>query len=783
MRQGQVRLHRIGLAIASVLYLGAEILFNVSLLEVVSRADLAPETARKVEEFGRRASSTGFSLFVVGLFAARGFVVRDYSWWMFAIVVAVCTYPFLLTDDHLYTLIFVVTGASLVVTANWIFRIRRAAGSLLSLLGLVVMTWPAFYNGKIVIIEHYLVERSTGLERLVAGHVGLLRRALVMDTVEIHDVVLSELGGADRPEAKAFLVTLGPLSIYADALQDWASEQGNVQRLARTVVANRKIVDIGAKYAEYLQQRKTFIREVYTPYSQASKKYIERAPGIEERAAEAWQDLQVDLDNGWEAYVRASEDFVQFHVDLAQRGISRKLQSFFERRERCGRSTDCLQRLDRRYEQEMRQWGDPPPWTLFCRDTSLLDRVVRTNPDGLSVRINPFALFRMEYRCDTSSENVGLKLAAWRRKAFENNERNPAGLPLGLTRDAWRESPRLVTHVRARLEGELGLPLSSSWSLRDQAGFYSAYRRQADAQAMKKWQAQSSQMFNAVVPNGLSMDGLTRTSAIQDRLRQRLGSDYVEGFLFSWSEEAYAENVVRPLIEHRIRQAVEAFEFGADDYRNGGERAEMGKEMFRSAILPAIAVALSLFFSLLSVGKFFSSLASVLAARVIGGSGWKGIIAAVVVYAMPIWALCQAPFMVTNQYAESETWRILSEEAQRKAPVLTVMSEYVLRMEPLLATAGRPLMAVVDPFELGRTPEMMIEEQAQPSLTTEEVQELQLMLEVNSDGIVGPRTRAAVADKQDELGLKRTGIPTRQLLELLRTGDSTQAPSTVGGRR
>lgn len=551
----RLRLYRLGLAVVSVLYVGAEILFNISLLEVVSRSDPAPGTVHDVEEFGRRASSTGFSLFVAGLFIGTGFIVQGHGRWVFAVVLAVCISPFVLTEYYRHTLLLVVAGGGLVAVAGKLAGQRPGLGSLMSLIGLLMATWPAFYNGKVAMIDHYLVDRSSGVERLVAGHVGLLRRALVLDAVEIHDVALSELGGADRPEAKAFLVTLGPLAIYANALQEWASGQGNIQRLVRCVAANRNVVDVGVKYRQYLRHREEFIRDVYAPYSEAAKQYIERAPVLAQRAAAAWRDLQLDIDNGWKEYTRASNRFAQVHVDMAERGLAQKLRRFFTERALCHRNRGCLGRLDRRYERDMRRlFQDPPPWTVFCEEASLVDKVIRKRPNGLSVNVNPLAMFTTDYRCSTTPREVGLTLAFSQQETFEKDAANPAGLPFGMTENAWRGSARLAAHVRAGLERKHGLSLPPGWSLNDQTEFYSAYRKRADDEAMEGWRAQSKQLFGAVVPVGLSLDGLTRTPAIQKRLRQDLGADYVDGFVFSWSEEAYVRNVVHPLIECGFRR-------------------------------------------------------------------------------------------------------------------------------------------------------------------------------------------------------------------------------------
>ncbi len=335
---------------------------------------------------------------------------------------------------------------------------------------------------------------------------------------------------------------------------------------------------------------------MYTPYSDAAKRYIERAPALAQRAAAAWRDLQLDIDRGWEEYTRASDRFVQIHVDMAERGLAQRLRRFFDKRTRCRGKRDCVERLDRRYEQEMRRlFQDPPPWTVFCREASVLDKVVRKKGRGLSIDINPLTVFRTGYRCSTSPRDVGLALAFSQQETFEKDVANPAGFPFGMTEDAWRGSARLAGQVRAGLEQQHGLSLPRDWSLHDQEAFYAAYRDHADGEALKGWRTRSRQLFGAVVPAGLSLDGLTRTPTVQERLRQGLGADYVDGFVFSWSEEAYVRNVVHPLIERRIREALSAFEAGARDYRDGAPYAEAGKDMFRAAIVPAIAVCLSLF--------------------------------------------------------------------------------------------------------------------------------------------------------------------------------------------
>ena len=84
----------------------------MSLLEAVS----SPESAalHDIEEFGRVASASGFTLAILGLFVAGGFRVRGAAQWtLFALALAVCAFPFVATGHDRWVLIPVGLGAAM----------------------------------------------------------------------------------------------------------------------------------------------------------------------------------------------------------------------------------------------------------------------------------------------------------------------------------------------------------------------------------------------------------------------------------------------------------------------------------------------------------------------------------------------------------------------------------------------------------------------------------------------------------------------------------------------
>lgn len=693
---------KLALIIFSLAYLAVEIHFNVTLLDVVAMIDADQDLLHDVEEFGRRASSSGFALFALGLFVSTGFMILTKAqWYIFMGLVVFCTVPFLLTSYHTHTLIYVFVGASVVVTAN---RFRSIAKyklprTLIGSLGLIIMSWMAFYNGKMALIEHFVIDQSTGEERLSARYVPIVRSGLADGSLVLQDISIEDFGGAQTPEAKAFLVMMGPLVLKAQSLTNWARDDDNMVRVVRTVMSSNKIVDVRAEYLDYLSHRKAFQQDYYAPYAKSSKEYLERGNQIKSRAEKEWLLLQKEIDASWVKFKGSRENYLRRHQQKARDSYADRLNTFFDRRSACHRKRSgpsrqrCLKAYDEKYNKEMSQViSPPPPWQIFCDQDTSAQAVINDVVGALNAILS-FGSVKQgkQYVCLNSADAYGKRMAVYAQKKFIRSKANVLGLPFSLDKvkyvplgeEAFLNSPELQRYIRRKL-GERDIKVAANWNIYDAQGFYRAFKKKANTDAKAKWNREIKAKLGSVVKAGLSMDHFTRLPAVQKYIKSELGEKYIPGFIFSWSEKAFAAKVLQPKIEQRINDEISLFKSSAQDFDNGMTRTEEGKDWLRLALVPAIAVSLSLFFSFLSASKIVVSVLALFVEWKIERKQLKKrlLIGAWVLSMLVVAAM---PYMFSNQYAQSEGWEILSEDTAKVSPALTVMVEYTIRVQPVLA--------------------------------------------------------------------------------------------------
>ena len=464
------------LIVASILYLLVEVVFNLSLMEAITSPSIDIGTIHGVEQFGRRASSTGFTLAVLGLFLSRDFVIRGLvKWIIFGAIALVCAAPVLITDEYVHTLYFIGTGVVLVAASGILpDRGNEQLRSICSLVGLCILAWPAFYYGKVSLTNHYLIDNAPGHERLAARYVTVLRQGLSTDTVKLQDVALADFGGLEHPEAKAFLVMLGPLLLSNATLLEKQMDEKTPERVVRALASKRRIVDISQRYREYQAGRVRFIQQVYEPYVAASKQYVERTGALKSNAISAWETLQKDLDAKWPQYQEGEERFIDSYIQMTRRAkFGWRMNRHIDRRINCRSDNTCIRRMDEEYDRLMRQLLSgrrPPPFSFWCEEKKLL---------GI-----PY------YECETSSTPSGRRLAHWEEHRFQSHRSNAAGLPLGLeSKNEYLLSPELNRYVIASMKQKFGAGtgagLEDHQSARLLRGL-SARRRGRKRQAMER---------------------------------------------------------------------------------------------------------------------------------------------------------------------------------------------------------------------------------------------------------------------------------------------------------
>ena len=259
----------------------------------------------------------------------------------------------------------------------------------------------------------------------------------------------------------------------------------------------------------------------------------------------------------------------------------------------------------------------PPPWTIFCDEEEGQPKNVQDLLDNVVYGINSvLSLGQIQkpknYSCQTDDHSLGLRMAVYTQNEFIHAKENIVRLPLSrhkvkyvpVGQENYLKSPKLADRVRNRLF-EQGLHLPKNWQIVDSQTFYSVFRKKADKITRNAWHKTTHDLFGEVIPAGLSMDAFTRLKLIQKEIKKDMGEDYVSGLVFSWSEKQFAEQVIHPRIEKIINKELEVFKSKTPDYEDGGRSEKEGKELLRAAIVPPIAVALSLLFLPKDPGVFF----------------------------------------------------------------------------------------------------------------------------------------------------------------------------------
>lgn len=325
------------LFVLSIGYIGAEALFNMKLLDVAGMVKANPEDIRNLQHFGRAVSGYGFSLLTLGVFAATGFQLkRKRDWAKFAVLAVISFIPFLLKfEDVLFGMIkgtvnpdeepwdgqlsmLPFLGLAAVLLSAGKFRVHLVVG-------LVLMAWPAMFLGQKMVIEKYLIDRTTWHERQDARYMLMLRGALEDGTLKLDGLqfVDASKGEASMKAARIIISTLWMLSPDG-VLKEVADRKDEVVQRAAGSGTWFSSNDLYAKYVKKVgDTRDAELKEVtekyYVPYQKASQMYQKASDGaaIQAEADKAVAQVEAGIDEGWDKYQKGVHDYRQSATVIA----------------------------------------------------------------------------------------------------------------------------------------------------------------------------------------------------------------------------------------------------------------------------------------------------------------------------------------------------------------------------------------------------------------------------------------------------------------------------------
>lgn len=633
------------LALSSV-YIVAEAVFNIRLLEVAGSVKSDPSAIDSLQYFGRAISGYGFSLLMLGLFAGSGFKLDTrWRWIAFWLLATVCVMPLLVTADvtgigphhsvpegaHLDLadfplLVMPLLGTALVLMSAGKFRFHV-------IIGVCLMAWPAMFLGQKLVIERYLIDHTTWEERQNARYMLMLRAGLEDCSLDLGGIQFCDarLGAADMKAARIIVSTLWMLSPahVIDELKD--SRNRLVENAASTgqwfsgreqykkYVA--KVQDTRSKYVSGI------LTKYYVPYKRASDMYAKALDPatITRQAAEAAEEVEAGIEDGWRRYKSAVREYNQTLGAYAKLGAQAIAPYGEDLNENCadGICEDAANEVADRLD---------------------IDRAMR-NADDMAER--EFQA-RTGYRSDIPD-----------RKTFMAEKK---------TRDAIRD--KVQSAVRQRMDAP-AFSLPDDW-------VYDAptFREKIEVMIRDKVKATWKQRFGETIPPGLDKDAFLAT----------LGIDQLpSASQMTMSEEDFFKRHVVPGHQKMVDSMLGDLEKEKEKYAPDASDMAEGKEYVEALYIPTISLVISLSIVILTLTRGLMALM-----RAVLKSGKKPVdlrwLAAGqgAVAALFLGLLVVLPHIFPNPYAVGDAYDKVVAYAKARHPWITPVLNWTVHVQPVV---------------------------------------------------------------------------------------------------
>lgn len=813
----------ITLLCCSLLYILAEFIFNARLLDTASDITATADDLRDVEYLGRAVSGVGLSLLVAGFFARDRFRMSRLSdQIVFGLLALLCPLLFLLSplaadggglDPAGVSFTQLLTGSGGDVSLDFpppdasmmwvILPLIGIFGVLVAhymqlhrvfvLAGVVMMTWPAMFFGQKIMIERFMVHPTTWETRLDARYMQVMRSGFGHGIIALRDLRFDK---NEDPALRTFLVLMGSLFMqFPDEAKDMIREKQD--DIVRLMVSRTDIQDIDARYAEYLAESERFRNEVYAPYQNASSEYTEilSEPYLISLREDILRMAREETDRGW-LKMRDSIATCKAFASRNASALYTRLIDVHKNFVACPNET-CRGRITFQYQRTIRDAVDMRvPYDYWCESSGITPEEIESyNQIGASLRE---VAKRETFACHPAGiERLQARLMPFcmqkvhRQSGFTATIRN---------RDDYEASEHLRKLVRDKIVKTLridkrliGFMLPEDWSVRDVQTLDDALAKALLSRAGVEWKLGRTRTDDSGNPRsmpsnikpGLSFDEFVRLPAVQQQLRNELGQMYYPGFSLSMTREEFTENVIAPDIKRRAIAFIREMEQQGKKFANGESNETVGKEAVRFIYIPSIALFISLFLVVLTLARCLITAARLTwrhfyphapASPLRLGAAWAVIVLVIAGF----------PYVAGSTTAQSESYQGFLKTAIHRAPVSSALLDWTMRAEPIIYSAGKSILNVTGftPPQRTRNTEDIVPVVVFDRQHDEMLRRVQaILIEQNlldgayGGGIMNDATHEALRRYQKRYGLKDTGVPDKQTLEMMDIPAPAGAPA------
>lgn len=642
------------LFVLSLAYIVAEAIFNMNLLEVAGSVKSKPSEIETLQYFGRSVSAYGFTLLVLGLFESTGFRLQTRRSWMLFIGVALaCLGPFMLIfsrtipDLHPKGYTPPITLAPLEIMVS-ILPLLGVLVAVMSagryrpqvFIALVLLAWPAMFLGQKLLIESYVIDRTTWKERQSARYMLMLRAGLEDCILHLGDLQLcNDARGAPDMKAARIIMSalwmmnpdtvLDDLEQNRDAIVESAAARGIW--FSPTDQYQKYVDKVSAARAKYLKQySKIFHDKYYVPYKMASDMFMRAMDEktLDAEANEGALEVEKGMEEGWKKYRQAVTDFEQTISVVVGQAVREGMTLGGTINAICATRANCPE--------------------------------VDLRPQIREAQIAAVREFRQKTGYPPDIQDKGIffghpKTMALMREKVQQGVRARMGVPNFTLPDDWVYDPK---------------------SFRETLKFL------VRGQVQEKWQKK----FGNRIPPGLEEDVFLSFLGIDISLPP------LDQMLMS--EDEFFHKFVVPGNQKMIQAMLDDLSADRKKFKDSDVEMETGKEYVEALYVPTISLVVSLSVVLVTLMRGLLLLPDAM-----GRAGWiknqvsHGAIQGALAGGMIV-VLLAIPHIVANPYASGATYSRYLFDAKKVHPVIAPVLNWAAHVQPVIYRAGTDLRRV-----------------------------------------------------------------------------------------
>lgn len=606
----QYRVWGIILGVISIAYLAAELAFNSLVIDTVAGMPTIADTER-LELLGRSISGFGFTLIVWGMLKK--------------------------------------------------LRIRNTRKFVSMVLALIIC-FPLMFFGQKALID-YVVDRSSGEQRLLSRYMSLLKAGLANGLISIQGLPIDTTETQSAGD-KTFLSLVGGLIYFNPTFLQ--TVENNQAAIVDQVIRRMSSDKVDARYDNYLNIRKD-VGQYWGDYKTGTKAYYSAIDGSSANAQEAWVDMNTQLHSYWNDFAKGRDDWTQRWGTEADNYFP-QAKKMFLKWSRCRTSKVCNKRAGKRYRKEMeRVFGRTDiAFTHWC--------------------VNPYValLFFPDDSYRVQGRQCPVKQSLFKEKFIEASElkfRNQAGLKFETTEIAFLSSDYVREKMIKNLK-EMDIDLPDGWTISNKADFVRGVNNKIKKEAGIKFRKSLPGLSSKTLSPGLSYDEFIQSDTLQSEVKNRMGVAYTPNMRFNWQKDAFFKKVMEPAIISQVKTEVDNLKRGATHFENGKELEGIGKQSMRSILVPPIAIAFSLFFGIWNFMNIVAGSLLSLSGRWISRTLKRFILGGLAT------AVLITPFFLPSYFAENKVVGYFVSESKTTSPLLGNAFDWVIRLQPLVYPVG-----------------------------------------------------------------------------------------------